>query len=266
MVKILNFDKNIIVLQLIVKYKYINFKFYQIRKYMEKRILVTIVSNNNLEFIKSAILEIQNFDKIDLLIIDDGSDYDILEEIKEFEFVKSIIHDEGLGYGAFLASAMIFARDFNYDYLITLNPEEPSFIKDIPNIINNLDYGYDIITCSRILENSDYSKIDETVLNFYDELSNYLNKITELDLTDPLSEIKGYNISTTKEVDLTVEDHGVLLQLFIQSSYFGYNIIEIPSESESSLGKELDLYDNPLEVFLTIIETEKYLYNKGSIN
>ena len=64
---------------------------------MEKNILISIISNNNLEFIKSAILEIQNFDKIDLLIIDDGSDYDILDEIKEFKFVKSIIHDEGLG-------------------------------------------------------------------------------------------------------------------------------------------------------------------------
>jgi len=233
---------------------------------MEKSTLITIISNNNLEFIKSAILEIQNFDKLELLIIDDGSEYDILEEIKDFKFVKSIIHDEGLGYGACLSTAIVFARDLDYSYLITLNPEEPGFVKDIPNIINNLDYGYDIVTCSRILENSDYSKIDETVINFFDDLTGYLNKVTELDLTDPLSEIKGYNITSTKDIDLTVEDHGILLQLFVQSSYFGYSIIEIPSESGSSFGKELDLYDSPLETFIAVIETEKYLYNKGSIN
>jgi len=233
---------------------------------MEKSILIAIISNNNLEFIRSSILEIQNFDKIDLLIIDDGSDYDLLDEIKEFKFVKIIIHDEGLGYGACLASAIVFARDLNYDYLITLNPEEPGFVKDIPNIINNLEYGYDIVTCSRILENSDYSKIDNSILNFFDELNDYLNKITDLNLTDPLTEIKGYNISSTKDIDLTIEDHGVLLQLFVQSSYFGYNVIEIPSESGSSFGKELDSYDNPLETFIAVIETEKYLYNKGSIN
>ena len=233
---------------------------------MEKSILIAIISNNNLEFIKSTILQVQNFDNIDLLIIDDGSDYDILDEIKEFKFVKSIIHDEGLGYGACLVSAIIFARDLDYKYLITLNPEEPGFVKDIPEIINNLEYGYDIVTCSRILENSDYSKIDENLLQFFENLTDYLNKVTELNLTDPLSEIKGYNISSTKDIDLTVEDHGVLLQLFVQCAYFGYNIIEIPSESGSSFGKELELYDTPLETFIAVIETEKYLYNKGSIN
>mgnify|MGYP001419368343 CR=1 FL=1 len=233
---------------------------------MEKNILIAIISNNNLEFIKSAILEIQNFEKVDLLIIDEGSNYDILEEIKEFKFVKSIIDDESLGYGACLDSAINFSRDLDYNYLITLNPEEPGFIKDIPNIINNLDYGYDIVTCSRILENSDYKKIDDSIINFFDELNDYLNKATELNLTDPLSEIKGYNINSIKDIDLTIEDHGVLLQLFVQSSYFGYNIIEIPSESGSSFGTELSLYDNPLENFIALIETEKYLYNKGSIN
>ena len=126
---------------------------------MEKSILIAIISINNLEFIKSAILEIQNLDKVDLLIIDDGSDYDILEEIKEFKFAKCIIHDETLGFGACLTSAVGFARDMEYNYLITLNPEETGFIKDVPAIINNLDYGYDIVTCSRILENSNYARI-----------------------------------------------------------------------------------------------------------
>lgn len=233
---------------------------------MEKSILITVISNNNLEFIKSAILEIQNFDKVDLLIIDDGSEYDILDEIKEFKFVKSIIHDEGLGFGACFASAVNFARDLEYKYLITLNPEETGFVKDIPNIINNLDYGYDIVTCSRILENSNYSKIDGNIITFFDELTDYLNKVTELNLTDPLSQNKGYNVSTTKDMDLTAEDHGIFLQLFVQSSYFGYNVIEIPSESDSLFGEELNLYDNPLESFIAVIETEKYLYNKGSIN
>ncbi|MCL2155562.1 MAG: hypothetical protein FWH53_07865, partial [Leptospirales bacterium] len=85
-------------------------------------------------------------------------------------------------------------------------------------------------------------------------------------LTDPLSENKGYNIEATKDIDITLDDYGVLLQIFIQSSYFGYNIIEIPSESNSIHAEELDLENNPIEDFLAIIETEKYLYNRGSVN
>jgi hypothetical protein len=235
-------------------------------KKMINNILITIISNNNLEYVIKAILEIQNFDKVDLLIIDDGSDFDILDEIKEFKSVKCIIHDEFTGYGSCLASAFIFARDFSYNYLITLNPEEAGFVKDIPNIINNLDYGYDIITCSRILENSDYTKISENIIELYEKLSNYLKSIIDIDITDPLSPNKGFNMTNIKDIDLTDDSHGALLQIFVQSSYYGHNIIEIPSESGSSFGKELEIYEDPLDTFFIIIETEKYLYNKGSIN
>jgi hypothetical protein len=233
---------------------------------MNKKVLAAIISYNNFEYIKNAVLAIQNFDETDILIIDEGSDYDILDELKEFNSVKILLRDEKSGYGVCLASIFSYARDLNYLHLITLDVGDPKFIKDLSNIVSNLNYGYDIVTCSRILENYDYTKIDDNVLVFFDRLADYLNDVTEYDLTDPLSENKGYNIEATKDIDITLDDNGVLLQIFIQSSYFGYNIIEIPSESGSILAKELDLEDNPLEDFMAIIETEKYLYNKGSVN
>lgn len=67
-------------------------------------------------------------------------------------------------------------------------------------------------------------------------------------------------------MELTETSHGIFLQIFIQGAYFGYNSIEIPSHSGLILGEELIEYDNPVEKFLSIIETEKFLYNKGTIN
>jgi hypothetical protein len=233
---------------------------------MNKKILAAFISYNNIEYIKNAVLAIQNFDDTDILIIDEASDYDIADELKEFNSIKVLIHAEQLGYGACFAPVFSYARDFNYRYLITLDINDPKFIKDLPNIITNLNYGYDIVTCSRFLENYDYAKIDGNVLIFFDRLTNYLNDVIEYNLTDPLSKNKGYNIESTKDIDITLDDLGVLLQIFIQSSYFGYNIIEIPSESNSLSVKELDLEDNPLEDFMAIIETERYLYNRGALN
>jgi hypothetical protein len=233
---------------------------------MNKKILAAIISNNNLEYIKNAVLAIQNFDVADILIIDEASDYNILDELKAFNSVKALIHGEKLGYGACFASILSYARDLGYHFLITANTQYPEFIKDLTNIIDNLNYGYDVVTCSRILENYEYAKIDENLLIFFERLASYLNDVTEYNLTDPLSENKGYNIESTKDIDITLDDHGVLLQIFIQSAYFGYNVIEIPSESNSLLAKDLDMENNPLEAFMAIIETEKYLYNKGSVN
>ena len=233
---------------------------------MNKKFLVVIISNNNIEYIKNAVLAIQNFDAADILIIDEASDYNVLDELKEFHSVKILLHDENLGYGACVASIFSYARDLGYPYLITLDAEDPKFIKDLPNIIDNLKYGYDVVTCSRFLENYDYTKVDDNVRIFFERLTEYLNDITGYNLTDPLSENKGYNIESTKDIDITLDDYGVLLQIFIQSSYFGYNIIEIPSESSSLFVKKLDIENNPLEDFMAIIETEKYLYNRGSVN
>jgi len=233
---------------------------------MNKKILTAIISQNNLEYIKNAVLEIQNFDVTDILVIDEASGYNIIDELKEFNSIKVFLHDEELGYGACLASVFSYARDFDYGHLITLDINDPKFIKDLPNIITNLNYGYDIVTCSRFLENYDYAGIDENISIFFERLANCLNDVIEYNLTDPLSENKGYNIESTKDVDITLDDHGVLLQIFIQSSYFGYNIIEIPSESKLLPVKELDSEYYSLEEFMAIIETEKYLYNKGSVN
>ncbi|HPJ33266.1 MAG TPA: glycosyltransferase [Spirochaetota bacterium] len=231
-----------------------------------KDFLICIISDNNIEFIKKAIPEIQNVDDVDLLIVDDGSEYDIIEEISDYKFAKCIIHEAPLGYGTSIDSAFCFAKDMGYKYLITLDPSTQGMIKDVPLIMNNLKYGYDMVTCSRMLENFNLDKNNRELIEVYEVIAAELNSVTGLDITDPLSSNKGYNMESLKEIELTDSGHGALLQLFVQSVYFAGTIIEVPSEAELPLGVELYEYDNPLEEFHAIIETEKYLYNKGTIN
>ncbi len=231
-----------------------------------KNFLISIISDNNIEFIKKAAIDIQNVDDADLLIVDDGSEYDIIEEISDYKFAKCIIHEMPLGYGSCIEAAYSFSRDMGYRYLITLDPATPGIIKDIPVIMDNLKYGYDIVTCSRILENYDYDKIDKNTIEIYDIISAEMNGLTESGITDPLSSNKGYNVESLKDMELTDSGHGILLQIFIQGSYFGCTIIEVPSEAGLSLGEELYEYENPVEALHSIVETEKYLYNKGAIN
>jgi hypothetical protein len=231
-----------------------------------KKHLICIISDNNIEFVKKAIPEIQNVDDADLLIIDDGSDYDIIDEISDYKFVKCIIHEMPLWYGTCIDAAFTFAKDMGYSFLITLDPSTSGMIKDVPIIMDNLKYGYDIVSCSRLLENYELDKQDRDLLQVYDIIAEEINSAVELNITDPLSSNKGYNIESVKDFELTDSGHGVLFQVFIQGNYFGSNIIEIPSEADLPLGSELYEYENPIESFHVIIETEKYLYNKGTLN
>jgi hypothetical protein len=171
-----------------------------------------------------------------------------------------------MGYGECFFAAYNFAKDMDYKYLITIDSKSNDIIREIETIKENLKYGYDFVTCSRILENYDYSKVDAVATEITETLCNSLNEACEFNLTDPLSQNKGFIIESLSQMELTETSHGIFLQIFIQGAYFGYNSIEIPSHSGLILGEELIEYDNPVEKFLSIIETEKFLYNKGTIN
>lgn len=231
-----------------------------------KKTLIMIISENNLEAVNRSIPEIGNMDNTDLLIIDEASEYDLLEEIEEHKSVKCILHPLPLGFGACFAEAINYANSFEYDYLITADCRLKKLRDNISTIQHNLNYGYDIVTSSRILENYSHEKIEDEILEMLDTLSISLRENTGLDLTDPLSPDKGLNLKNMEQIFLTEDGQGAILQLFVQAVYFGYTVIEIPAEEDIKIGRNDFDSDDPLDEFLSVIETEKYLYNKGSIN
>jgi len=231
-----------------------------------KKTLIMLISDNNLEFINRGILEIGNIEEADLLIIDEASEYDILEEIAEHKSVKCILHTLPLGYGACIVESINYANSFEYEYLITADCRAEKFRENISTIQNNLNYGYDIVTCSRILENYKHELIEDDIIEMLDAIALSLRESTGLDLTDPLSPDKGLGLKNMEQIFLTEEGQGALLQLFVQAVYFGYAVIEIPAEEDMKIGRNDFDSDEPLDEFLSIIETEKYLYSKGSIN
>ena len=230
------------------------------------KILIMIISDNNLESVNRAILEVENMGTADLLIIDEASRYNIIEEIAENKSVKCIVHDIYQGYGSSLNEAFNYAENFGYDFLITAECGSKKFRDNVSAIEQNLKYGYDIVTCSRILENYNYTKIGSDILEILETIAAALNESTGLDITDPLSPDKGYNIRNMENINLTDEGQGALLQIFIQGAHFGYSVFEIPSEDDLLLDAQTFDCDDPLEVFLALIETEKFLFNRGSIN
>lgn len=233
---------------------------------MSPKILIAIISDNNAEQVKKSILETDNIENADLLIMDDGSDYDIMDLISKYKKVKCIKHEMKQGYGACVDAAFDFSRDMEYDYIILLGCDSSNLTGDVNEIIKNLEYGYDIVNCSRVLENYEYNNLEPEMKKFYEEIAAQFNEETGLDITDPLSENKGFNVQSIEHILLTELTHGVHLQILIQGQFYGGNIIEIPSESGLKIGKEIADIEYPLEHYLAVITTEKFLFNKGPVN
>ena len=238
------------------------------QKILEK-ILLIIPLHNKAEFLVNSLKSFKPEKEMDILIIDDASTDETFESIPDDNWVKCIKKEMELGYGALFITGLEYALDMDYEYVIFIDPESDDFSLEIPSILENLKYGYDIVSSSRILESFHYREIPENYIEITRGISERINEVTGFDLTDPLSRIKAFRVKALKEMNLTDFSDGILLQLWIQAAHFGLTIHEIPSQSDNIygvFGTELDEYEDPLGFFLALIETENYLYKKGSVN
>lgn len=201
----------------------------------------------------------------DILFIDDRGDGLLMQLIESNPRIKYIRHEFPLGYGACFNTGYNYARDFGYEVIITMSPEIENYSDVISEMMGNITYGYDIVSCSRILENYDFIKIPEAFIQCTEILSSAVKEITGYDLTDPLSMIKAVKMKSLVNMELTEFSHAMLLQLWVQSWYYDLTIIEIPCESRDNFKKPYDDADN-LDYYLTLLETEKYLFRRGAEN
>lgn len=230
------------------------------------KILIAIPVFENTVRLKPMIESLFNSEYRNILLVDDGTVNGIKNIPDSYSNVKYIAHEKSLGYGAVFLSAYKYARDFEYDILITVDEYSSDLPGEVNQILGNMEYGYDIVSCSRILENYDHEKIDPDYISITSMISEKLYEEIQVDLTDPFSGIKGYRLSSLKNMELTEFTHNLILQVWIQAAFFSLEIIEIPSVSPTGFGNELDLYQNSPDYFIDFIKTEKFLYKKGTIN
>ena len=229
---------------------------------MDKPLIVIPVCNDG-RYLKEARDYLNSIEEGDILIVDDGSEDDTINLMDGMDSIKYIHHEISQGYGSALLSALSFARDFSYPWMVILDIRSSKIGADLSVVMENLRYGYDIVSCSRILENYNHSAIPEEYQNVMMHISQELYDVTEFNLTDPLTPLLALNMRSMKNMELTEFDHGILIQLWIQASYFGLEAIELPTGSGSMFGVELEMYEDPANHFISIIETEKYLYSRG---
>ncbi|MFC1670991.1 glycosyltransferase [Spirochaetota bacterium] len=233
---------------------------------MNFKVLAVFTVDNDSPILEKCLDMAGEISDIDLLVVDDGSNDDTYSIIKEYPSVKYVKHDRNLGYGASLMTGFQFANDHDYDIIILLDIEGDNYKADVEQIIENINYGYDIVNLSRILENYEYTTIPEIYVKTTQKLSDAIKDASALDLTDPLSGTLGIRCNAVKHMEFTEFDYGIMIQLWIQAAFFNFAVIEIPGGAQKSFGIELDFYEDPLGYLFSVMETEKLLYDKKTIN
>jgi hypothetical protein len=225
---------------------------------MKKKILLFLYFDNNISQLVNFVNNIDNTVEIDILIVDDGSSKDQYDKITLIRKIFYIKHEEFLGYGASFLSALGFSKSFDYDILISydLNASWENFNL----LLENLNYGFDVVSISRTLENYNHKNFSEGYVENILKLSNKINEITGFNITDPLSKIKAYNLNSITEFELTEFDFSIFIQIWIQSAFYGLNIIELPMTDADIIEDEIITEEFFLQRLLAFSETEKFLY------
>ena len=233
---------------------------------MKERQLLIIPVYNNSTFIERGLQHLLPSEEYKILIVDDASTDGTEDLMTEFPSVTYIKRELSLGFGACFITAYEYARDMGYERIIVTDPNNGNMAADIKAMAENLEYGYDIVSCSRILENYDARSMDKDVVAATENIASALRDITDIDLTDPLSPIVAMQMKALETMELTDYSPALLLQLWIQAAHFRLTTIEVPAVSGDSFGRELTATEDPLGTYLSVMETERYLYPRETMN
>ena len=208
---------------------------------MEKKILIFAATYNEAENIKNFIEKILELNiNLDLLIIDDNSPdktWEIVNNYKKNN--KNIVlikrkDKEGLDTAHKLA--FNYAKEHNYNYLVTLDADLSHDPTKIPNFLNELKDQPFVIGSRYIKDGKNEMKLKRYILSV---VGNKIIKfVLGINCDEFTSAYRGFNLSMLKNFDInSVSSSGY--SFFMETIYLldsaGYNIKQIPIKFDDRL-------------------------------
>ena len=201
---------------------------------MEKKILIFAATYNEAENIENFIEKILELNvNLDLLIIDDNSPDKTWEIVNHYKKTnKNIVlikrkSKEGLDTAHKLA--FNYAKEHNYNYLVTLDADLSHDPTKIPDFLNELKDQPFVIGSRYIKDGKNEMKLKRYILSF---VGNKIIKfVLGINCDEFTSAYRGFNLNMLKNFDIDgVSSRGY--SFFMETIYLldsaGYNIKQIP--------------------------------------
>ena len=236
---------------------------------MNKKILIFTATYNEAENIRKFIEKILELNvKLDLLVIDDNSPdetWKIVNEYKkENENIILVKRENKEGLDTAHKLAFNYAKEHNYDYLITMDADLSHDPKEIPKIINLLDNNAFVIG-SRYMPGG---KNDMTKLRLL--LSIVGNKFIKIFLgsegTEFTSSFRGFNLNKIKNFhfkEVESKGYSFFMETVIRINMLGHKSYEIPIHFKN---REFGTSKIPkIEIFRTLFNVFKLFLKKNKL-
>jgi dolichol-phosphate mannosyltransferase len=196
------------------------------------KISVVVPLMNEEENVKYLIKEVdealKEFD-YELILVDDGSTDNTIEEIKKHmnEKTKLVILNRNYGQTSAMAAGIEIASG---DIIVTIDGDLQNDPKDIPMMIEKLNEGYDVVAGIRA------KRRDEPFRKFLSKIANrIIRKVTGVHISDYGCTLKVFKKDVAKNLGLYGELHRFIP---ILAKMYGAKITEVPvNHRERQFGK-----------------------------
>lgn len=210
----------------------------------------------------------------DVLVVDDGSTDATAALLRRYERVHTITHPENRGYGQSLIDAFRFADCRGFDWVVTIDCDEQHEPAQIPEFIAQArSDAADVISGSRYLRtHPDDDDAPPDRLRVNKTVSELLDQILGLRLTDSFCGFKAHRVSAMRRLRLDEPGYAFPLQFWVQCARAGLRIREIPvrriyRDKSREFGGTLDdpsaRMQHYLEVFLQELRREPVAAQRG---
>jgi len=186
------------------------------------KISVVVPLMNEEDNIKYLIEEIDKALKdydYELILVDDGSTDNTVEEIKKYmnDKTKLVILNRNYGQTSAMAAGIEVASG---DIIVTIDGDLQNDPRDIPMMIEKLNEGYDVVAGIRA------KRKDEPFRKFLSKIANkIIRKVTNVHITDYGCTLKVFRSDVAKNLGLYGELHRFIP---ILASMYGAKITEVP--------------------------------------
>lgn len=224
--------------------------------------LVAIPVFNEAATLETVLRQVRRYAN-EILVVDDGSTDATTELLDKQGGIHRIRHLDNRGYGQSLIDAFRFAVERGYDWLITMDCDEQHEPERIPEFLAAAELDdADIISGSRYLNAMDGNTqppLDRRAIN--QEITDLLNELLNLDITDAFCGFKAYRVSALARLDITVPGYAMPLQFWVQVARLGLRLREIPirliyNDPNRHFGGSLDNPDTRLAYYYKVLVTE----------
>lgn len=213
---------------------------------------------NEAKFVDDVLTEVARYAD-NVLVVDDGSTDGTSERLQSWSSVQVVQHPQNRGYGAALKTAFQFAIDNGYEVLVTLDCDGQHQPKRLPEFVAACAET-DIVSGSRYLKKYEGdSQPPSQRLKINQQVTQQLNELLGLELTDAFCGFKAYRVEALKLLDIEDEGYAMPLELWVQAAMRGLRISELPVrliylDLARSFGGALDEAEKRLQYYNDVID------------